>query len=71
MAGVADNMAAEQCRSLLIYAEYENAEDMEKSEHQRRHIAFRDRPCSHPEDARKYEQLKIKLAEMYRNDRIG
>lgn len=43
----------------------------EKSEHQRRHIAFRDWLCSHPEDARRYEQLKAKLAETYRNDRVG
>lgn len=43
----------------------------EKSEHHSRHIAFRDWLCSHPEDAREYERLKIKLAEKHRNDRVG
>jgi len=43
----------------------------EKSEHQWKHIAFRDWLCSHPEDAREYEELKTKLAETYRNDRVG
>ena len=43
----------------------------EGREHQWRHIAFRDWLCSHPEDAGKYEQLKIRLAETYRNDRVG
>lgn len=43
----------------------------ENSEHQRKHIDFRDWLCNHPEDAKAYEQIKIDLAKKYRNDRLG
>ncbi|MCM3781987.1 GrpB family protein [Neobacillus mesonae] len=37
----------------------------------RRHILFRDYLRSHPVDAKKYSQLKLNLAEQFRDDRSG
>lgn len=36
-----------------------------------RHLRFRDYMIAHPEDAKKYEELKKKLADQYRYDPVG
>jgi GrpB-like predicted nucleotidyltransferase (UPF0157 family) len=43
----------------------------EESPHHQKHIIFRDWLRTHPEDARAYADLKIKLAEKHRNDRVA
>ncbi|MNR58995.1 hypothetical protein D3C85_1801460 [compost metagenome] len=41
---------------------------MENSEY-KRHILFRDYLREHPEDAKQYGDLKLELAQRFRNDR--
>ena len=44
---------------------------LEGSEHHRNHILFRDYLRRHPDTAREYADLKIGMAETYRNDRFA
>jgi len=37
----------------------------------RRHLLFRDYLRSHPDDARAYGELKLRLAEQFENDRAA
>ncbi|MED4907449.1 GrpB family protein [Brevibacillus centrosporus] len=48
----------------LYVCTYDNAE-------YKRHILFRDYLRSHPEEAKKYGELKLELAQKYVNDRIA
>jgi GrpB-like predicted nucleotidyltransferase (UPF0157 family) len=43
----------------------------EGSTHHLKHIIFRDWLRTHPEDTRAYQELKLNLAERYRNDRVA
>jgi GrpB-like predicted nucleotidyltransferase (UPF0157 family) len=43
----------------------------EGSQFHRKHILFRDWLRAHPADAEAYTELKIRLAEKYRNDRVA
>ena len=43
----------------------------EESPHHLKHILFRDWLRTHPADAEAYKELKINLAEKYRNDRVA